>query len=270
MNHAAGSDDNCRLTPSSGWALFRLSHFRVEAVQFSRRSIVIALLLMQAPFACAQGPDKDKATLVREAFASPYGKALTSELGKSLRASADPACLAEKNLNADQVEPRGRDIVIKWGTRMMEGTGALIDQLNAANPFAGAAEQESLKSNADVKRYLAMEEPLRQARILDLIFEHFDRHNLISRVKLRPVSPLGTGNEALLRLNPSEATEDALEKFVVKNRSKPLKRFLELSEQSAATQSAAIKKSQTIPPLPDTFFKGVESDLAELCIRTGK
>lgn len=237
---------------------------------FSRRSIVTALLLIQAPFAWAQAPQKDKATLVREAFASPYGKALTTELGKSLRTSADPACLADKGLAADQLEPRGRDIVITWGTRMLERTGAIIDQQTAANPFAGATELESLKSNADVKRYLAMEEPRRQAKILDLIFEHFDRNNLISRVKLTPVSPLRTGNEALLRLDPTEATEDTLEKFASKNRSKALKRFLELSEQAAAAQSAVIKKIKTPVPLPDTFFRGIENDLAELCIRTGK
>lgn len=239
-------------------------------MQFNRRSIVIALLLTQAPFAWAQAPDKDKATLVREAFASPYGKALTSELGKSLRTSADPACLADKGINADQLEPRGRDIVITWGTRMLEGAGALIDQQTAANPFAGATERESLKSNADVKRYLATEEPLRQAKVLDLIFEYFDRYNLISRVRLGAVSPLGTGNETLLRLNPTEATEDALEKFVEKNRSKALKRFLELSDQAAVVQRAAIKTIKAPPPLPYEFFKGVENDLAELCIRAGK
>lgn len=239
-------------------------------MHFSRRSIVIALLLTQAPFAWAQAPEKDKATRVREAFASPYGKALTSELGKSLRATADPACLAEKGLNADQLEPRGRDLIIKWGTRMTEGTMAIIDEANSANAFAGTAELESLKRNADVKRYLAIEEPLRQAKILDVIFEHFDRYNVISRVKLGAVHPLGTGNQALLRLDPSDATEDAAEKFVGKNRSKALKRFLELSDQAAVAQSAAIKKIQTPPPLPYEFFKGVESDLAELCIRSGK
>ncbi|TPQ26829.1 hypothetical protein C2U70_31155 [Bradyrhizobium guangdongense] len=236
----------------------------------SRRSIVIALLLTQAPFAWAQVPDKDKATLVREAIASAYGKALTAELGKSLRTNADPACLAEKGLNADQLEPRGRDLIIKWGTRMSEGTMAIIEEANSANPFAGTAELESLKRNADVKRYLAIEEPLRQAKILDLIFEHFDRYNIISQVKLGGVHPLGTGNEALLRLDPSEASEAAAEKFVEKNRSKALKRFLELSEQAAVAQRAAIKTVKTPPPLPYEFFKGVENDLAELCIRTGK
>ena len=90
--------------------------------------MILALLLAQAPFALAQaadGADKDEVTLVREAFESPYGKALTAELGKSLRASADPACLADKGVTADQIEPRGRDIILKWGTRMMVSASAL-------------------------------------------------------------------------------------------------------------------------------------------------
>jgi len=241
-------------------------------VLFRRRTIVIVLLLSTASPAWAQPQKqtKDKATLVREAFASPYGKALTTELGKSLRASADPVCLMDKGLVTDQLEPRGRDIVITWGTRMLENAFARIDRQTADNPFAGAAELESLKGNADVKRYLAMEEPMRQAKILDLIFEHFDRYNLISRVKLGAVSAPATGNEALLRLNPIDTTEEKLDEFAGKSRSKALKRFLQLSEEAGAAQAAAIKKIPSPPPpLPHTFFKGVENDLAELCIRSG-
>jgi hypothetical protein len=229
------------------------------------------LLLAQVPFALAQAADrdqKDKATLVREAFDSRYGKALTAELGRSLRASAEPACLADKGVTADQLEPRGRDLIIKWGTRMMEGASALVDQPTAANPFPGAAELKSLNGNADVKRYLAMGEPLRQAKILDLIFQHFDRYVLLHRIKLEAVSPQGTGNEALLRLNPSEAVMDAQDKFLADHPSKALKRLLQLSEQEANAQAEAIKKIAAVPPLPYTFFQGVENDLGELCIGT--
>jgi hypothetical protein len=112
-----------------------------------------------------------------------------------------------------------------------------------------------------------MEEPLRQAKILDLIFEHFDRYVLIKRIKLAAVSPLGTGNEDLLRLNPSEAVMDAQDKFLASHPSKALKRLLQLSEQEADARTAGIKNIQGVPPLPHTFFQGVENDLAELCIR---
>ena len=235
-----------------------------------RRTILIALLLTQASCAWAEALEKDRVTLVREAFASPYGLALTAEFGKSLRASADPTCLAGKGLSANQLEPHGRDVIIKWGTRMMESAGAPIDRQNATNPFRDAAELDRLKRNAVVQRYLAIDEPMRQARILDLIFEHFDRYVLISRIRLGAVSPLATGNSDLLGRNPSGATEEALEKFVAKNKSSSLRRFLQLSEQAELVQQAAVKTVTPPPPLPHTFLRGVENDLAELCIRSGK
>ncbi len=232
--------------------------------------MVFAFLLLQAPFASAQAAEKDMATRLREAFASPYGKAMSAELGKSLRSSADPACLADKGLAADQLESRGRDIVIKWGTRAMEGILAPAEKELAANPFAGAAELERLKSNPDVKRYVTMFEPIRHANDLNIVFENFDRYNLVYRVKLRGVHPLGTGNEDLRRLDQIDATEEKLEKFVQGSRSKALKRFLDLTDQEAAARMAAVKKvfDPSIGPLD--FFKGVENDLAELCIRSGK
>jgi hypothetical protein len=241
-------------------------------VNLNRRAIVVALLLASSgPPVWAQAVEKDAAIAsVREAFASPYGKALTSELGKSLRASADPTCLAEKGLKVDQLEPRGRDLIIKWAMRMADGATSTLDPTIVTNAFVGSPELQKLKRNADVKRYLALAEPRDEGKLLDLIFEYFDRYNLITGVKLGAVSPLSTGNEALLKLNPADASEDAMEKFVSKSRSKALKRFLELSERSVAAQSAAIKKIENPPPRPYTFFKGVESDLAELCIRTGK
>ncbi len=192
------------------------------------------------------------------------------ELGKALRASADPACLAEKGLAAEQLEPRGRDVIISWGTRMLESTGTLIDQQNAASPFPGVSERERLERNPEVKRFLAIEQPMRQAKVLDLVFEHFDRYVLISGIKLGAVSPVATGNKELFDRNPIEPTENALEQFVAKSRSSALKRFLELSEQAALAQRAAISKVSSPPPLPHTYFRGVENDLAALCIRTGK
>ena len=59
-------------------------------------AIATMLMLAQAlPAARAQSPEPaEPATLVRDAMATSYGKALVAELGKNLRSSADPACLA--------------------------------------------------------------------------------------------------------------------------------------------------------------------------------
>jgi hypothetical protein len=43
-----------------------------------------------------------------------------------------------------------------------------------------------------------------------------------------------------------------------------------LSEEAGAAQAAATTKISSPPPLPHTYFRGVENDLAEFCIRAGK
>jgi hypothetical protein len=61
-----------------------------------RAILAVLVLLAGAVPARAQllDPDDQPGPLVREALASPYGRALLTELGKRLRESADPACLA--------------------------------------------------------------------------------------------------------------------------------------------------------------------------------
>ena len=116
-----------------------------------------------------------------------------------------------------------------------------------------------------MKRYLTLTQPMRLAKILDSIFEQFDRYVLISKIRLAAVFPLATGNENLLRKSPIEATEKKLDKlFATKSATRD--RYLALSEQASAATKAAMKKDK-VPPLgPLAFFKGVEADLSEICI----
>ena len=245
-------------------------------MRLSKLAIATTLALALAlPAARAQSPEpSEQATLVREGLASPYGKALIAELGKNLRSGADPACLSAKAISADQLKARSLELMTKWGTRVMETRDSLIDKKVYADKFAASAgpnagaELEPLKQNADVKRYLAIAQRMRQAKILDSIFEQFDRYALISRIKLAPVSPLATGNEVLLRQNPADATEEKLERFIASSKSTALKRYLALSEKDAVAASASIKLEQPLWPVPSIFFKGVEADLSELCIAT--
>ncbi len=237
----------------------------------SRRSfLIVAFLVAFAPIAAAQQPGQtpaERAALVRDAFASAYGQALTAELGNSLRKDADPACLKDKGLEAGQLEARGRDLLIKWGTKFSEGVAALSDMKVYAELFTATAELDRLKQNADVKRYLAISAPARQATLLDLILEHFERYVLINRVKLTAVHPVGAGNQELLSKNPTGATEEAVDKFMASRKSAALDRFLDLSDQNAAAFTASMRKDQVIAlDGAQQLFKGVEADLAELCI----
>ena len=214
----------------------------------------------------------ERAALVRGAFASAYGKALTAELGKSLRKNADPACLKDKGLEASQLDVRGRDLLIKWGTNYWEGVVSLYDTKVFADLFTATDELNRLKQNANVKRYLAIYEPERQAKVLDFIFENFDLYVMIHRIRLTLVHPLRTGNQELLSKNPTDATEKAVDKFLASKKSAALDRFLALSDEvqaGIAASAASMAKDQSAKFLRVLdLFNGVETDLAELCIGT--
>jgi len=117
-----------------------------------------------------------------------------------------------------------------------------------------------------VKQYLAISAPAQQAKLLDIIIENFSRYVLISRIKLTFASPLATGNAELLSKNPTDATEDAVDKFLAARKSAALDRYLDLYDESAAALEASIDKKRAVRVSPHNFFEGVEVDLADICI----
>jgi hypothetical protein len=239
----------------------------------SRRTVAIAIVLILGSTAAptmaqlpTAGPAEQPVTFVPAAFASPYGRALIAELGRALRADADPACLNSKAIAADQLEQRGDALLIKWGTRAMETARSYVDFEVYEKSFPASAELKGLREQPQIKRYLDIEQPIRQAKVLDFIFEQFDRYVLLNRIKIAPVSPAASGNIDVLRANPTEAAEEALDDFIETNKSPQIERFLALSEQATEATQGAIKKEQAVQAGPGTFYQGIELDLAELCI----
>jgi len=239
----------------------------------SRRTAAIAIVLIlgsAAAPALAQlptsGPAEQPVIFVPAAFASPYGRALIAELGRALRADADPACLNSKAIAADQLEQRGDALLIKWGTRAMETARSYVDFEVYEKNFPASAELKGLREQPQIKRYLDIEQPIRQAKTLDFIFEQFDRYVLLNQIKIAPVSPAASGNIDVLRANPTEAAEETLDDFIETNKSPQIERFLALSEQATEATQGAIKKEQAVRAGPGTFYRGIELDLAELCI----
>ena len=80
------------------------------------------------------------------------------------------------------------------------------------------------------------------------------------------ISPLATGNNQLLEMNPTEAAERKLSQFATENKSPVLKKYLDLSQQSLVASTLATKIEDALKLGPDTFVGGMEADLAELCI----
>jgi hypothetical protein len=218
-------------------------------------------------------PTEKPAELTREAFASPYGRAMVAEFNSVLRVSADPACLQSKAIKPDQLAQRGDAFITKWGVNAMEVLASYINvsiyetKLGQSAGVGAAAELKRLEANADVKRYLAIERPRRLALVLDYVFEMFSRHVLISRIKMGQVSPIATGNEDLLKKNPTEKVEADLEQFLKANKSPQVTRYVELSEQSAAAMAASLNTDQVRNSFsPGSLFRGIDNDLAALCV----
>ena len=247
---------------------------------FARLRIVVAataMVLAAAGPASAQdpltNPAENPGKLVREAFASPYGRVLAAHFNAVLRAGADAACLQSKNLNPEQLARRGEALIVARSVKALEAYASFINisiydtKLAQTAGIGAAAEFARLEKNPDVKRYTAIERPRRQADLLDYLFENLSRYVLIRRIKLGQVSPLATGNEALMRQNPTDRVEAEREQFLQTSKSAQLARYIDLSEQMAAALRAsldteAVRRSFS----PMALFGEIEKDLAELCV----
>jgi len=217
-------------------------------------------------------PHEQPAAVMHDALASSYGNALLDEFVKSVEKTAVIGCLTAKDLDAAKVKERGRELFQKWGTRTWEIRDAYIDRKKYESEMTALAgpsalqELERLRKAPDVQRYLTIERPARLARTIEDVIEQFDRYVLISRIGLNGVHPLGTGNEKLLSLNPTEAIEESLERFVKQRKSATLNRFLVLSDSARQARIKAIDVEAAKKWSPADFFRGVETDLGEICI----
>ena len=218
-------------------------------------------------------PDENPAAVTREAFASPYGRAMVAEFVTVLKSSADATCLRSKNIKPEQLAQRGEAFIGKWGANAMTVLASHINLPIYETKFAqsagvgAAGELKRLAANADVKQYIAIERPRRLAYLLDYVFENLSRYVLISRIKMGQISPLATGNEELLNKNPTEKVEADLERFLKTNVSPQVRRYIEMSEQSAAALAAALNTDQVRNSLgPGTLFRGIDKEFAALCV----
>ena len=206
--------------------------------------------------------------LVRAAFDTDYGRALMDTFAVSARRNGDPSCLEAKTLDAAALAGHGRALFQRYGSRMVETLNANFDRsayqsaLSASTGRNATAELERLERDPVVKKLIALNRP---AKVLDSLVESFDSYVMIKRIKLDPVGPLGSGDPELLRKNPTEATEAAVQRFVDEHPSRRLDRYFELVE---AREAASVKGFTAVAMKlgPVAYFGGVETDLAELCV----
>jgi len=217
-------------------------------------------------------PEITPAEAARTAFEQPYGKALAAEAAKVFRRSADPRCLAEKKLDEPQLEAKARELLVRYGTRVSEAYAGLMDmkKLEAAlEARAGPGvknEIARLRSSPEVVEFNKLSAPARFLRTAEHILEAFETYLLIQRIRLAaPISPLATGDDRLVQL--SEEAEKSIEPLLAGKHPPALARYLELSE-IIGEEGAKIIDHRGMLRFggPSSFFRGVEAELAELCL----
>lgn len=217
-------------------------------------------------------PIEPPAKVVRESLETPFARVLLGEFARTVVQNADAACLQSKGLDETKLIDRGRELFLRWGTKSIETVVGIVDVKRYEAKIAERAGRNAvmeimrLRDDPGVKRYLEIERPLRLARVLGFIIENFDRYVLITRIKLDSIAPVSNGKDELLRADPTEAIEETLEKFVNENQSPRFKRFYQLSEIAAEALLDTMDRDLVLTWGPATFFRGVEIDLAELCV----
>ena len=147
------------------------------------------------------------AEAARTAFEQPYGKALVTEAAKVFRRSADPRCLAEKKLDEPQLEAKARELLVRYGARMIEAYRGLVDlkKLEAAlEARAGPGVKDELarlRSAPEVAEFNKLSAPARFLSTADKILEAFETYLLLRRFRLAGrISPLATGDDRLVKI----------------------------------------------------------------------
>jgi hypothetical protein len=211
------------------------------------------------------------AEAARTAFEQPYGKALVTEAAKVFRKSADPRCLAEKKLDEPQLEAKARELLVYYGARTIEAYQGLVDlkKLEAAlEARAGPGVKDEiarLRSTPEVAEFNKLSAPARFVNTAEHILEGFETYFLIHRFRFAPISPLATGDDRLVKM--SEEAEKSIEPLLAGKRTAALARYLELSEIIGEEYAKAFDRQGMLRfNGPSSFFRGVEAELAELCL----
>jgi len=247
----------------------------------SSRAIWVFSLALFAAAARADVPagylDRTPAALARDAFDSDYGRLLVVELGRILRESADAECLRARAIEPAMLEARGRDLLVRNGTRLLETDMRLVDAakfeaLVASRAGKSAkAELAALREDPDVRKYLELLEPALRATLADFIAEAVDRYGLMAGIKLKSqVSRVSTGKQALFDADPTEQATQEAERFLESRKSARLARWVEIQTAVLEAQQQAADRETFLRMGPMDMTPGADADFADLCVFAGR
>jgi hypothetical protein len=219
--------------------------------------------------------DQPPADLARAAFATPYGSALIAEFGTILRESADPACLKSNGLTAGRLNERSGEFLVSFGTRMVEAYLATLNAEVYEPEFAARAgpdpqaEMARLRMDPDVRKSLELGRPVLLSDHVKQVVRIIDGDAFKSIVGIRltrRVSPLRTGNTLVLRLDPTEESIKARERFEASSKSPQLRRYFELAKIRHEAVAHATDR-QAMLSVPIRLLSWARSELAKICIQ---
>lgn len=241
-----------------------------------RAAILLAMLACLGPARAADRP----AVLtvlppltIKDAFADPYGRVMVREFGAILMESADPACLAARNLPAASLPAFGEDFLVRYGQGWVDMIFAMTDTAKADAGFLRLAGHDALDelrrllADPIVARYVALTRPAQLDRLVNKVTEEFDRYALLTRLGLvRQMNPMVTGS-TLGDADRTEESEESAAAFAEANDTPELRRFTALIDSFGEAMAEATDREQLLRHGPTRSFPGAEAELRAHCIR---
>jgi hypothetical protein len=224
----------------------------------------------QLPLVYLEAPPEQ---LVEAAFSAPFGKLLVAQLAIAIGADADAACLQAKGIDKAALGDRARAIMVRNGAQSLRKYLSTVDQSAFKARFAESmgpdaeAELTRLRSDKDVRAFLELGAPARDAAIALNVVETFGRIVMLLKINLsRRFDPISSGDAALLGADPTESTSAKVEAFVQSSTSPALTRYLDLTDaaQQALNRSLDTKlflSLRIVDLMPD-----LEQNLADVCV----
>ena len=236
----------------------------------------IAFLICAAP-AIAQMPrfmQVGEPATAREAFATPYGQRMIDELAKALGEKASPGCLAEKKIAPAALRGHAETLLDRFGQLRIDRLMALVVADKADAEFvrlAGAAahdEWRALLADTHVAEYDRRSRAAKLLQIADMTVENIDRYVLLSRIDLRSLSPISTGDPDLneLREQTEDQSVEAAETYRDANDTPAMQRFMQMSLWAQEALLAGLDQETLLKYGPRDIMPGLDDALREVCL----
>jgi hypothetical protein len=206
-----------------------------------------------------------------EALADTYGQAIIAEFARLMSAHIDTDCARTRAIGTRELNQRAEEILLRYGDKVQKMLYPTVSDVAFEEELAKLAgpdavqELRNFANHPGVKKIRMLGAPVRNDELVDEIANALDRYIRRARLSLgRDLSPIGSGNQALLelwenRLAPLDDFTGSVE------REDWFRRFNALIQQySAAYDAVATSSGHTEPAY--AAFAGVEGDFRSGCI----